>query len=249
MRVAGRIEQGKSCRDAAQLVPLHISQIPVIRKVLVNVCIHQQLIFYRSLVGCGNQNWVQGWVGSTLPGPASALGPRRGFSSGRRQAQGCTARSAREAAAPARAAAAQPGKPFRLAQGLPAPLGHRARPPGSRGSRPTRLPPRPLQPPTTPAPPRWSAGPPAASLSPRHATPAGPAIARISASVAVRAEDCARRGGRGGQFPVPAAPRAATGGGHAGEVGGDCAHRRWASFTAGPALPLQPAGSLPDLRV
>lgn len=105
MRAPGRIKQGKSCKDVQTVgTSAHLTYSSEVL-MCVCVCILQALIFPRSVLGCGNHCWVQ------APSPHPQPKPRGEFSSGRRRAEGCTARSAREAAAPEPAAAAQPGQP------------------------------------------------------------------------------------------------------------------------------------------
>lgn len=108
-----------------QLAPLFTSRIAVILTKSLK-CLRVRMGTHFSQVprwGLGIRAGPgAGWARSSQP-PAPDQGWRGGLSSGRRRAEGCTARSAREAAAPARAAAAQPGRPARLAQGLPSLLG------------------------------------------------------------------------------------------------------------------------------
>lgn len=185
------------------LAPLHTSRIPVILTEGLSLCVRIPGAHFspvpRQDAGLGAGPGA-GWPRPSQP-PTPARGRRGGFSSCRRRAEGCTARSAREAAAPAPAArlalrrgcprrwVAEPALPASGARGPPAAL------PPFRARPAVRL---------------WP--------SPRH-----PRGDRESLRFRRRCRSALKEV-RWAAGPAPAAPPAATGGCRAGELGGDGAH-------------------------
>lgn len=147
--------------------------------------------FHRAFTGCRNQ----GWVGPILPAPgprAADVPPAGGGLKAARYAPHVRRQHQR------RLQLHSLGSPSCFAQGLSEPaglLGCRDLFLDSRGSRPARLPPGYRGPGPFPPLRAGAAGQPTASPSPPHATPAGPAICRVSAAVLVRAEHGALGGG------------------------------------------------------